>query len=347
MENLILNKQMSKHNFIPQFVPYWDNKEKKAVQKILDQDYLNEHKTVREFETEFAKFVNAKYCVTVTSGTTALYLAIQAINHNHRIKKINIPNYASIFLANACLQSNIIPILNDVSSSGSMISNIKNRFIVHSNGRIGNTEMLEDCAQSISHHTKNSLSCYSFASTKHLTTAGQGGAICCDDDETFDTLTRLKDLGRNDRQKLKPMSDHFEYWGINSKFTEIQAAFGLVQLKKLPKRLKKLEKMYKVFKNELKNNKEIEFFDDEPKWYIDLKIKNPQLFIERLLKHNIQCRRFYKPLHLQPLFLKQNSKSFSKSISLYESGVWLPSTTNLSDNDLEYIIDSIKLVLKN
>ena len=68
----------------------------------------------------------------------------------------------------------------------------KPKFVVHSNGRLGSTQLLEDCAQAISHHTKNSISCYSFASTKHITTSGQGGAICCDDKKMFDILESTK-----------------------------------------------------------------------------------------------------------------------------------------------------------
>ena len=150
--------------------------------------------------------------------------------------EIFVPDYAGIFVSNACKQSGCKPRLTDVGRNGSLSESNKDSFVVHSNGRLGSVHLLEDCAQAISHHTKNCVSCYSFASTKHLTTAGQGGAICCDDEEIFDRLTRLKDLGRNDRQNLKPMSDNFEFWGINSKFTEIQAAFGLAQLEKLPQR---------------------------------------------------------------------------------------------------------------
>jgi len=43
--------------FIPQFIPYWDEFEKKAVTRVLERDYLNEHKTVREFEKKFSEFV--------------------------------------------------------------------------------------------------------------------------------------------------------------------------------------------------------------------------------------------------------------------------------------------------
>jgi perosamine synthetase len=335
-----------KEKFIPQFIPYWDEYEKKQVNKILNTDYLNEHKTVREFEKKFSEFVGARYCITCTSGTTALYLGLKSLTEKNHFKSINIPDYAGIFSAYATIQTNVKPILVDVGKNGSISNNNKLNFTVHSNGRLGSKSNIEDCAQAISHHTKNSISCYSFASTKHITTGGQGGAVCCDDKETFDILSRLKDLGRNDRQKLKPMSDNFEFWGFNSKFTEVQAAFGLAQLKKLPSRLKRLKKMYKTISEELKNEN-VEFFEEEPTWYIDMLVKKPDAFLERLKNLGIQGRRFYKPLHKQPYFRKNfpSKKDFKNSNNLYSRGIWLPSTTNLTDTDIDRIIQSIKSVL--
>ena len=200
-----------KQKFIPQFIPYWDETEIKAVEKILHSDYLNEYKTVREFEKKFSEFVGAKYCITCTSGTTALYIGLMALLEKKSFKSIYIPDYAGIFTAYASVQTGLKPILADVEKNGSLKLGDQPKFTVHSNGRLGKPLDIEDCAQAISHHTKNCISCYSFASTKHITTAGQGGAVCCDDKKTFDILSRLKDLGRNDRQKLKPMSDDFEF----------------------------------------------------------------------------------------------------------------------------------------
>ena len=331
---------MSEKKIIPQFIPYWDQNEIDAVHKVLESDYLNEYKTVREFEKKFAEFVGAKYCVTCTSGSTALYLATKALMQKEKLNEIYIPDYAGIFVANATTQANLKINLADVGQNGSMIDDIEPRFVVHSNGRMGNTWMVEDCAQTISHHTKNCMSCYSFASTKHLTTSGQGGAICCDDEETFDILTRLKDHGRNDRQKLKPMSDYFEFWGTNSKFTEIQAAFGLAQLEKLPKRLQRLKEMYKIIHDEITNLNWVEFLAEQPTWYLDILVPDPQKILEHLKKFNIQARRFYTLLHEQPLY--KTGGKFENTDNLFAHGIWLPSTTNLTDEEVLFVADTIK-----
>ena len=144
------------------------------------------------------------------------------------------------------------------------------------------------------------------------------------------------------------MSDDFEFWGFNSKFTEVQAAFGLIQLKKLPLRLKRLKKMYRIIVDELKNEK-ITFFADDPKWYIDMLVDNPSGVLVNLKKLGIQGRRFYKPLHQQTFFAQKqySEKSFKNSNYLYDHGIWLPSTTNLSDTEITRIIDSVKIALRS
>lgn len=333
---------MQESKKIIQFEPYWDDKEKQAVMQVMQSGYLNEHKTVREFERRFAEFVGAKYCVTVTSGTISLYVAAKASEmvYGRQDNNCVVPDYAGIFAANAARQAGMNPVLADVAKNGSMIHNEQHCIVVHSNGRTGKTLKIEDSCQAISYHTKGAMSCYSFASTKHLTTFGQGGAVCCDDDDLFDRLTRIKDHGRNDRQKLKPMSDNFESWGTNFKFTEAQAAFGLAQLDKLPWRLSRLDKMYSIVRETLGKVKGVEFLEGKPTWYLDVLVPDPQKVIDHLAKNNIQVRRFYKPLHRQPLY--QQDGRFPNSDYLYDHGLWLPSTTNLTDQDIVHICNKVK-----
>tara|TARA_Y100000996_G_C22130462_1_gene482001 strand:- start:258 stop:578 length:321 start_codon:yes stop_codon:yes gene_type:complete len=104
--------------------------------------------------------------------------------------------------------------------------------------------------------------------------------------------------------------------------------------------------MYKIIHQELKNEN-VTFFDEEPTWYIDMLVEKPDIFLQRLKNLGIQGRRFYRPLHQQPFFKKNypSKKSFINSDNLYNHGVWLPSTTNLTDEDLNRITQSIKSVL--
>ena len=103
---------------------------------------------------------------------------------------------------------------------------------------------------------------------------------------------------------------------------------------------------YKITQEELKNVDQVSFFQNEPKWYIDILVKNPNILIQKLRTHGIQARRFYRPLHQQPLY-KSSKKNFKNSNSLYDHGIWLPSTTNISDEELVYVAKKIKESLSN
>ena len=194
--------------------------------------------------------------------------------------------------------------ISPVESNGCMKPVGIEDIVVNANGRTLGTTLIEDNSQTVSEHTKGCISTYSFASTKHLTLGGQGGAICCDDKETFDKLSKLKDLGRNDRQQLKPMSDKFEEWGFNSKVTELQAAFGLAQLDRVPKRLERLSTMASIYHDIISKCQEVEFFNQDAKWHLDIKVSNPQMVIDRMKKHKIYCKRYMTPLHMQPIASK-------------------------------------------
>ena len=332
---------------IPQFIPVWGKEENDAVQRVMNSDYLNEHKTVREFEKRFAEFVGSKYCVTCMNGTTALYMAVLSVKE--RLDKIRIPDYYSIFLHNSCVQAGLDMTISPVESNGCMKPETQSDIVVNTNGRTLGTTLIEDNSQCVSYHSANCVSTYSFASTKHLTLGGQGGAICCDDKEIFDRLSKLKDLGRNDRQQLKPMSDKFEEWGFNSKVTELQAAFGLAQLGRVPTRLNRLKTMASMYKDMLSKCKEVEFFDDDAKWHLDIRVPDPQKVIDRMKKNKIHCKRYMTPLHMQPVASAlTHDGDLHMTKYLFEHGLYLPSTTTITDKQMhrigERLVDAIRTV---
>jgi len=332
---------ITEHEIIPQFEPDFEQEEIDAVTDLLSSgDMLLEHKKTREFERKFAEFVNAQYCLTVTSGTQALYISSLTMVDNYR-QRIIVPDLQGIFVANALVQANYHPVIFDVSENGSLgkVPDDYWSIGVHANGRLcPEIHPYEDCCQAIDIHRYGTISSYSFASTKHLTTLGQGGAICCDKKEVFDMLVRIKDYGRTDRQDLKMVQDHYEYWGSNFKFTEAQSVFGLEQLKKLPKKLEKLKSNWEMMLDLLKDN-DI-FYPQQPKWYLDVFVKHPDKLIQHLKKSNIIAKRYPKPLHTQPLYISEGE--YPNSTGFYEHGVFLPSSTKVTEHQIHLICDSIK-----
>ena len=317
-----------------QFVPYWGGGEVAAVHDLLtNSDYLNEHRTVRTFEKEFAKKVGARYCVAVTSGTVALYCAIKSASMKG---KVRVPTHDGIFAFNALVAAGVSPIVSDVNEHGVLdVRSDEQAIVVHANGRVAaGVPVIEDCSQATSYHTQGRISTYSFASTKHITTGGQGGAICCDDEETFDALVRLKDHGRTDRQNLRAMSDSYDMWGLNFKLTEMQAAFGLVQLRSLERRMRRLDEMYSIYRDVIGDA--ASFDDVEPRWYVDIFTPDAAAVAVRLRSAGIGCRPYPRPLHMQGVSSGYDrDQSFPNAEKRHDTGLYLPSTTDLSDEDVK------------
>ena len=344
---------------IPQFVPYWGRGEIDAVARVLSEsDYLNEHETVREFEREFARFVGARHCAAVTSGTAALYCASCAAFPKRGGGEgaggrgdVLVPSHDGIFAFNAAVASGARPIVCDVDGRGLLSEpdgfggEGAQSVVVHANGRISEgVRAVEDCAQAIDHHTPGRISTYSFASTKHLTTGGQGGAVCCDDGDTFDRIVRIKDHGRNDRQSLKPMSDNYGEWGVNFKLTEMQAAFGLAQLRALPGRMRRLREMYRTYMDLLDGT--VGFGDGEPRWYVDVFTPRAARIRDALRAEGIHCRAYPRPLHLQGVAAghaySASAGAFAGAERRHGEGLYLPSTTSMSDGDVHRVADAVK-----
>jgi perosamine synthetase len=336
---------MGEKSLIFQLIPYWGDEEKEAVMKVLEGDFINEHKRVREFEEEFAKSVGAKYCVACTSGSMALYMALQAVPSAFPSGvPTKVPTYMGIFIAHALKQVDIIPSFVDVNTLG-LSDEVRNVFYVHANGRVHSDVniTLEDCCQAVSHHTKGAISAYSFAPTKHLTTFGQGGMVATDDFDVYEVLCGVKDHGRTERAHMKPVKDEFTKWGTNLKMTEAQGAFGLVQLKHLPSRLKRFEEIYDLYKEELSNT--VGFLPTKPSWQVDIMTPKPKELIEHLRKHQILSGRVHKPTHLHPEFNDGRTR-LPSSEEMYSYGVFLPSTTNLTDENVMDVCHEIKGFLK-
>ena len=206
---------------------------------------------LQKFEKEFAKFHNCKYGISVNSGTSALFVSQLAAGVNN--KKVAIPSITFTSTTSQVIASGGVPTFTDIDTkSHCMDFNFKNKtkfaIPVHLLGYPCNFEMLkkmkddgmfviEDCAQAMGAKYKNkSVGCvgdcgiFSFQETKHITTLGEGGMIITNNEEFA--------------EKCRSIRNHGEYYkdnnfvGFNFRLTEAQAAFGLVQLKKLPNILK-------------------------------------------------------------------------------------------------------------
>jgi len=336
--------------------------------------WITEYIKTQEFENKIKKFLGVKYCFVVNNGTISLSLALLAGG----IKpgdEVLVPNLSMIATANAITLIGAIPIFIDIEPETLCLDLIKARqkitkntkaiIYVTLNGRsispqfirtfcvMNNLLYISDDAQSFgSSYSNNSkigtfgdICSFSFSMPKIITT-GQGGCLVTNNDKLADKIKKLKDFGRTSESL-----DIYEEFGINSKFTDLQALVGLSQLKTINWRIKRKKEIYKSYYENLKNIKNIFFTPTDlnyvTPWFVDIFVKNPldrDKLIKYLEKYNIKTRLIYPPINKQLCYVNhfQHFEIFENTIFYSERGFWLPSSFTLTNKDILYICDKIK-----
>lgn len=240
---------------IPIAKPIIGEEEKRAVQEVLDSGMLAQGVKVKEFEEQFARFIGVKHAIATSSGTTALHAALLAHNITLGDEVITTP-FSFIATANAIKMVGATPIFVDIDEKNFNINphlieaaitpKTKAILPVHLFGlpaemnRIKeiadrhNLIVIEDACQA--HGSKLNgkkigsfeTSCFSFYPTKNMTT-GEGGIVTTNDDTVAEKIRRIINHHSNPENKYLHSN-----LGFNYRMTNISAAIGLEQLKKLP-----------------------------------------------------------------------------------------------------------------
>lgn len=356
---------------INQMEPWIGEEEKHALIEYLDSGgWLTEFKRTKEFEQMIADYVGSKYVSVVNNGTVSLAVAVMALGIKGEDEVI-VPDYTMIASANAIILAGVKPVLVDIDRTNLCLNQdlveeaitpkTKAIMLVTINGRYPEMEkfvefandynlfLLEDAAQSLGSRyngkhlgTFGDVGSFSFSAPKVITT-GQGGVLVTDDEEIYHRILRIKDFGR-----AQGGVDYHETMGYNFKFTDLQAVIGIEQMKKLDWRVKRKKEMYKLYKDLLEGVEGIEFIDtnleDTSPWFIDILVKKGKKERDKLAlfldKKGIGTRPFYPAIHTQPPYFWAKGE-FKNSEYVSERGLWLPSASFLSDEDIEKVCREI------
>jgi dTDP-4-amino-4,6-dideoxygalactose transaminase len=210
---------------------------------------LAQGKVVEEFEQKFAELTGAKYGVAVTSGTTALVAAVQALNLKPGDEVVTSP-FTFVATLNAILEAGATAVFADISDDDFNIDpdlieqaitpKTKVLMPVHLYGQAARMDrimaiaqahrlqVIEDAAQAHGAEFNGQkvgsfgVGCFSFYGTKNLTT-GEGGMVTTSDAGLADTLRVMRNQGMKARYQ-------YEMAGHNYRMTNVQAAMGIPQI---------------------------------------------------------------------------------------------------------------------
>ena len=349
---------------IPIAKPVIGEEEKQAVLKVLDSGMIAQGKKVKEFEDEFAKYIGVKHAVATSSGTTALHTALLSLG----IKKgdeVITTSFTFIATANSILFTGAKPVFVDIEEDTFNIdpSLIQKKITpktkailpVHLYGNPcnmnaimeiaddNNLAVVEDACQAHGASVNNkktgsfATGCFSFYPTKNIT-SGEGGMITTNDSKIDETARMIREHGSKERYYHKII-------GYNYRMTDIQAAIGAEQLKKLDMFNKKRIENALYLNKSLKNVKTPVIKEGCKHVFhqYTIRVKNRDKLIKILKEHGIGTSIYYPlPVHKQEPYreLGYNDK-LPVTEKICEEALSLPIHPSVTKEELDKIIKII------
>lgn len=324
-----------------------------AIQ-VLRSGYVANGPACRKFERSFSKFIGVSQSAAVASGTAALHLALSALDAGPG-DEIIIPSFVCSSVLNAVSYTGATARLADIGPEGFNLSldDVKKRrskrtkavILPHLFGKPAEIRdflklgipVIENCAHSAGAGLRGkrlgsfgSLSVFSFYATKMLTT-GYGGMVCSDNALY---MKRIKDLIENDERPDYKVR-------YNYKMSDVSAALGLSQLKRLDSFIGKRRKLSGIYGQALSRSKSIDLPSGEGHIYFRYVIRimgDIERFIDKLAKGRIEAKRpVFKPLHR---YLGLRRSDFPNTEAAYRSAVSLPIYPMLSGRQAGFIAEA-------
>lgn len=324
---------------VPFCRPAFDEQEVRAAIKTIRSRWITTGPVTEKFEQKFAEYVGSKYAVFVNSGTAALRLAIEWNKTKHKLKTAYVPSLTFAATAHEAVHAGLKIIWGDVDQFSMCLEPTEEGDIaipVHLTGNRAPVDykcpVVEDSAHLVERNQcKNSknLVCFSFYATKNLST-GEGGMIATNDKFAYEWLKRARHHGIDRGPGGSPIYE-VEFLGWKANQSDIMAAIGLVQLKKLDANNKRRKQIVEMYNRGL--NQRCTGLHLYPVYSHD-RVK----FINEMAKAGIQCSVHFRPLHKMKAY---NCKDTLINTEYLGDGlISLPLYPGMTNKQVKYVIDT-------
>jgi perosamine synthetase len=346
---------------IPHSRPTIDRSDIEAVTEVLTSGRIAQGEKVKQFENALARYVGKKYGVAVSSGTSALHLALLSLGIGPGDEVI-MPSYVCSSPYFATLHAGGVPKIVDIDLSNfnvcadgvePQISSETRAIIVpHMFGNPAELDpilelgvpVVEDCAQSLGAEYKSrrvgslgELSVFSFYATKMITT-GEGGMVLTDDEECVSRLVNLRDY---DKKALSPTK-------YNYKMTDLQASLGLSQLSKLPGFIERRRSVASLYNDVLSKHRiglPIAVAENKHIFYrYVVMLERMEQIREKTHKDGIICERpVFRPLHRN----LAATLECPNSDRVYDGALSIPLYPSLSQEEIDYLLAKLEKIVRS
>ena len=341
------------------------------VNNVLTGGKILEGKEQKIFEKKFAKKLNAKYAVGVSSGSSALFLAIKALGIGRGDEVITTP-FTWIITVNAISSAGAQPIFVDVDENlnidpeqiaAAITKKTKAIIPMHVGGKLCDMEkiykiaknyklkIIEDAAQAFCSSFKNKragaysdVSAFSFNPMKTLHGYGEAGAVITNNKRIYNILLQMRHAGTARKTESIDINN-CNYISLNHKIDTIQASMLIENLKRINKIKKKRDQISNYYNKNLKKLIKIQ----------KLKLNETHgryLYIGRFKKRNslknflnskkIESKVFYSPLACDAPVYKKKYYKVPKSRKYLKEVLALPMHEKMNISQVKFVIKNIK-----
>lgn len=348
---------------IPIIKPYFGKEEEDTVLDIMKSGQITRGKWTLKFRESFKEYISVAFCHTVCSGTAALYIALKAIGISKKEDTVIVPSLSFMATIDAVIMAGGTPVVVDVDESYTMDINQLSDAIekynpkavipVHLFGQTADMDkikelckekdilILEDAAQAHGAEYKGKkagslgdIAAFSFYASKNVA-MGEGGAILTNSPYLDEKITNWIEFGNHP--------------ALNLRITEFQAGIGYWQLQRLEETNEKRRKIARIYNEEFKDLPGLIL----PREYPDRKhvfhiyaLRHPQRnkIVEKLIENGIGARVYYEYTLHQLRNAEHLPCEFGESCT--EQLFAIPVHASLTEEEVEYIVSTVKKVIK-
>lgn len=373
---------------IPLSKPLTDKKEVKAAEEVILSGWLTQGPKVVDLEQAVKDFTGVEYACAVTSCTTALYLSLLALGIGPGSKVATV-SHSFIATANSVRYTGADPVFVDIDIDTYNMSaydlektvevkQVDAVLVVHQMGMPAELDaifkvcskrsipVIEDSACAIGSEVLfggewrrvgnpvSKFSCYSFHPRKVVTT-GEGGMITTNDESLYRKVLALRqhgvDIDATERHGKKDLViESYNTLGYNFRMSDIQAAVGVEQMKRLPELIKERRDIDKAYRKYLNAAPRIippfepsycrSNFQSYPLAILDDNIDQSKL-ISHLLSKGISAKPGIMNAHEEPTYEQWKNIQLPMSEQARRNTILVPFFNGLAIKDIKYISKTI------
>ncbi len=355
------------------------------VLRVLRSGSLSHGVEIEKFEQDFAKYVGVEYAISFSSWTSAavsvlIKLRESEIDKGGKRFEVIVPSFSFVASANVIVNAGLTPVFVDVSNDDYMVNFklIESAITAHTLAIMpvhfaGNPAplkkiheycqkhgiyLLEDCAEILGiridgkHVGSFDIGIFSFYGTKNMTTA-EGGMVTTNRAEIANWLKiyRAHGINKSKRAGMQNWNRDASIWGQNYRLSNLQAALGRSQLKRVDSMNKKRSEIAKIYngffrympgvKTNLNDNSSFQMY------YIEVKTHLRDLIVQQLNRKGVMASvHFDPPIHLQSVYSEfsiplLNTERISKSV------ITLPMSSKLTKREAKKVCKVFSEVYKD